>query len=371
MDRYRIFVSYSHKDYDLAARMVDILDQHEDSFLAIWDRRFLGGSVFSDQIKTLIAHAHVFLPIITEASLAAGWVHQEVGYAVALNVPVLPVCRGKMPEGLLQQLHAVSIDADTDNLEAVLDPDLLRRLIEGFRDPSFALHQCADLQEERAVLIAQYCKNITGIGYTGRVRQKGGLTSFNIPSHLLDNAIWGQRYGRVTRGLYHCKVQRYERIALEEHARREGCRLIVYPDTRYKAFGPEARIVRLQSLLDFLKSMPDELVHIALVPGSDRGDSVTIVGDWFIAETVTGSLSHGYRQTIFSRHAPSIADKIESFDQEFDECLSALGWTREGSRARAVADLAALIGDLTRDLASRRRRKPLKPVAAAAATSAE
>jgi len=39
----------------------------------MWDKTFSYGHGFPEQIKTFIAHAHVFLPIITEASSRRGW----------------------------------------------------------------------------------------------------------------------------------------------------------------------------------------------------------------------------------------------------------------------------------------------------------
>jgi len=50
--------------------------------------------------------------------------------------------------------------------------------------------------------------------------------------------------------------------------------------------------------------------------------NVTIVGDWFFAESVSAALGEGYKHTIFTRHAPSIRSRIEAFDQEFEDLFS-------------------------------------------------
>jgi len=73
----------------------------------MWDKTFSYGHGFHEQIKRFIAHAHIFLPVITEASSRRGVVHQEIGYAMALNVPVLPVTVGIIPGEMLQPLHVV------------------------------------------------------------------------------------------------------------------------------------------------------------------------------------------------------------------------------------------------------------------------
>jgi hypothetical protein len=46
-----------------------------------------------------------------------------------------------------------------------------------------------------------------------------------------------------------------------------------------------------------------------------------MVGDWFLAEAVAATVGTGYRQTVFTRHAPTVRSRLESFDQEFSELL--------------------------------------------------
>ena len=52
---------------------------------------FETGERFTERIKTLISHSHVFIPLLTEVSHTRPWVHQETGFAIALRVPVLPI----------------------------------------------------------------------------------------------------------------------------------------------------------------------------------------------------------------------------------------------------------------------------------------
>src|SRR5262245_24283082 len=91
MQSCRVFVSYSHEDSALAEAVVRWLESN--GLTPPWDEHLIVGRGFDAQIKTFISYAHVFLPLITPSSTARGWVHQEIGYAMALRVPVLPVCR--------------------------------------------------------------------------------------------------------------------------------------------------------------------------------------------------------------------------------------------------------------------------------------
>ena len=72
----------------------------------------------------------------------------------------------------------------------------------------------------------------------------------------------------------------------------------------------------------------------------------TYTGDWF-AELVSGVIGQGCRQTIFTRHAPSVQGRIDLFDQEFDELLADARWPAGESGSRAVCTLRGLSAELT------------------------
>jgi hypothetical protein len=345
MSNYRVFISYSHEDRELVDKIVSLLENI--GLCPMWDRDFAYGSGFHDQIKTFIAQAHVFLPVITEASSRRGWVHQEIGYAMALNVPVLPLATGVLPGEMIQGLQAVQFDGNIEQLQDLLTEEVFYNLVNQYSETKYALHQCADLTEDRAMMMTEYAERVLALRSFVCVRQKGALSSFNIPDKVIHHQVWKQRYGDVNRGPFHCRVQRGERRALEKHARVAGCRLIIDPSISYDLFGIEARIVRLKTLLEFLESMPNDKVQVAINDRMNIEESVTIVGDWFHAQSVSSTMGHGYRQTIFTCHAPSMQMKIELFDQEFEELLQTLGWNAASSKNEAISLIKNLINDLT------------------------
>jgi hypothetical protein len=105
---YRIFICYSHneKDETLAKEIYDYLDQ-DDRLQPIMDKGFIPGTRFRDQLEESIAHAHVFLPLFTPESIKKGWVQQEIGFATAHNIPVLPICKGSLPAGMAGELQCL------------------------------------------------------------------------------------------------------------------------------------------------------------------------------------------------------------------------------------------------------------------------
>lgn len=74
-----------------------------------------------------------------------------------------------------------------------------------------------------------------------------------------------------------------------------------------------------------------------------------------IAETIVKGIQRltkifiyigGYRQTIFTRYAPSIRNRIEYFDQEFENLLKRQNIEEGSSREAAVAEIEKILDDL-------------------------
>ena len=318
--KYRVFISYSHSDRALAEQIAAVLRRNR--LEPMWDRNFAFGHGFHEQIRLYIAHAHVFLPLLTQESDARKWAHQEIGYAMALHIPVLPIAVGNWPGEMLQQIHAVSLEPDKlgDSQEILTEATITRLL--GRHAQEAALYTCADLPDSRAQMMADYAEDVLALGYYGLVRQKGGLSSLHIPTQTIGHGVWKQRYGRLPRSEEHCRLQRRERIALGKHADVAGCRLIINPTLRFERYGPKARLCRLQCLRAFMEQMPDDRCQVAIKCPMPHTESMTLVGDWYAAESRSAEVGKGYFQTTFTRHAPTVIEKVSEFDYEFDELLT-------------------------------------------------
>jgi hypothetical protein len=346
MSKYRVFISYSHGDYNLVKKVVSVIQKV--GLLPMWDQDFLFGQGFQEMIKEYISRSHIFLPVITKASCERGWVHQEIGYAIALNVPVLPVIYGTLPGEMIRGLHAVPVPDDEEKIEQILTRSIFDGLIDSHNDTSLSLYQCAEFTEDRTIMMAKFAKDVLrletvlGSEAYGFVRQKGGLSSFHIPDKVITHSDWRERYGLLRTSQYHCRLQRNERLALEKHASKSGCRLIINPYLTYDQNGPSARIVRLKSILNFLENKKDYNIQVAFDKDL-RDESITIVGDWFAAISVSAKQGQGYQQTVFTRHAPSMKSRIDLFDSEFDELLKELKWSRESSRSDALEAIKEII----------------------------
>lgn len=360
---FRVFISYSHEDSPLAKQIATVLKAN--GIDPMWDEEFSYGQGFHDQIRNYISHAHVFLPVLTPAASARNWVHQEIGYAIALNIPVLPLAVGSLPGELIDRIHAIRLDqpspkdknrppalssTDLALLRKELSRDSIAALLERQSGSGSTLYSCAYTPDVRNVMLAQHANDVLSMGRAGLVRQKGGLSSFHIPAETPNHKVWKLRYGPVERSEEHRRQQREERIALTKHAVKSGCRLIVKPSLEFKPYGPLARLTRLQALQSFLANPPHQCCEVAMDDPMDYGTSLTIVGNWFAAESVRSEMGRGYYQTIFTRHAPSLSQKIRDFDDEFHELLALQGVSPEDSRDHAMAHIGALIDGIAASL---------------------
>lgn len=361
MHSFRVFISYSHEDRKLALQVNDVL--RGMGLGPVWDKDIRPGTPFSDAIKGLIANAHLFMPLITENSQSRPWVHQETGYAMAINIPVLPVAFGNLPGEMISQLQAISVrlksadELDQADLAEQLTTINIESLVLSPSGKSVAIVEVADYPEERTEMMARYANRVAELRSYAHLRQRGALSSFSIPNRVLSDPIWKLREGSSPRSQFYRNLQRNERIALEQHARREGCSLMLNPEidmSKMSKGGPVLMRARLSTLLEFLESMTDDKARVVIrrrtqeidIGGWVHRGNLTIVGDWFFAESQAVRRGQEYRQTVFNWHAPTVLKELRKFDEEFDEFYRLSGLDPMSSRKAAIAKIEEVIAGL-------------------------
>lgn len=329
--KYRIFLSYSHQNMHLAEKIADILEKN--GLNPIWDKHLTFGRGFQDQIKKFIANSHIFIPLITEQSSLRGWVHQEIGYAMAHNIPVLPVTqKGILPGEMINELQAIKINTtnlDEKDLKRKLSWENINSIILSEETGSKPMYECAYYHQERTMMLVEYAKSISELfsDHEAVFRQIGALSSFHLPLNSPTNKIWKVRKGEESVAEFENKWLRKERVELEKLGRKWGFRIIIDPYldfSQYKEKANQVRISRLTTLLYFFLSLDDkksEKYGVVISDKIERNRNLILVGDWFMAESLTGRAGKGYQQTILSRHALAVKEQIELFDAEFEEGL--------------------------------------------------
>ncbi|MBK6966894.1 MAG: toll/interleukin-1 receptor domain-containing protein [Bacteroidales bacterium] len=341
-NRIRVFISYSHEDKKLVSQLEQIL--RENNLNPVWTDKLSGGSGFDDQIKMFIENAHIFMPVITKKSSIRGWVHQEIGFAMALHIPVFPVTTEDLtPGGMLQMIQTTKLDMNhPEQVKVKLGSKVFEALL--LHENKSPLWELAQFEEERAVKMKEYSTKANKPDYLGMVRQKGGLSSFHIPDIYIWQEQWENRYFPDKKSPYHKKVQREERQALESHASGAGCKLIV--NTSYVISEERSKtsiISRINALIGFLESGSGNKAIIAFQGKSSIHESVTIVGDLFLAESTTFKNQEGFTNTFFTRNASEISRRIKDFDDEMNDLLKEKGWTPVNSRGKAIEELKQML----------------------------
>ncbi len=350
---YRMFISYSHDDRALA----DKLEAHlrKCGVIPVRDTSITAGARFSDEIKRKISFSHVFVALLTRCSKLRPWVHQELAYALGLGLPVLPLALDELPEGMAHEIQALRVAPDLCDLPERLTAKSLDDLVATAQDARRAMFECADKPYDRTRLLVEYARNLQRQAGPCRIRQRVAFSSFSLPSRGAKHEDWDVIEGSNRRDEALRELLRRERAVMEEHAREAGCDLIIDPfvmvrddpargKVRLKhAYG--ATIRRLEILEEFVVSMPAGKLNIAIQEGKIDGSTI-VVGDWVLAEAVVPHYKSDYRQTIFTRHAPTVLAKIEEFDRDFADAACDFSPGEATSNQAAIDTLKRRIEEL-------------------------
>lgn len=338
---YRVFISYSRKDREKVDVLASILK--EEGLKPMYDKHFSGGIGFHKQIENFIAYSHVFMPFITSSSSKRGWVHQEIGFAKALNIPILPVMLDEVPGEMIGNLQAVAWTDDTVQMKKQLSGDIFKKIVEHSDLDSPSIYECADTPVERTMMLVRHAKEVAKLGYQGHVRQIAALSSFHIPDKPISHPNWRIRSPGLMFDEFSLRNLLDERNTFEEHAMKKGCSLIIDPYLDFWA--KEAQKSRIEELIEFLEQIDDEMIRIAINKGMEKGRNLTILGDYFAAESISGTLM-GHKQTILTRHAPTVQKKIGIFEDEMKYLLKKQEKSGESSKETVMAELEKIVASL-------------------------
>ena len=345
--QYRIFVSYVHNDDDQKRMRLICKHLRELGMSPIVDSDLTPGQAFTAEIQHMIASSHLFLSLLTKNSAQSTWVHQEMGYAMAMHVPVLTLAfddGDPGSSGMARELHALSVSGDD---MSVLTGPMLTHRIESAYDDSQAPCVCTQTVLQRTDRIQKYSREILSSFGAQRIRQSASFSSFSLPDKYPSHPLFKQRNPNF--GNNFCALARKERRVLEEHAREEGCSLLL--DFYVPADGksgavlkhdPERLRPRLAILSEFLESMPDEKVTVVICKGTLRSVLFT-VGDMLLVEAPIPLGRKEYNHSVFSWHAPTVARRIKEFDDELMDRLNDLDIAPDQSRQWALGEIETLL----------------------------
>lgn len=314
MNTYRFFLSYRREEQRFAQQVSKFLQSagHE----AITDINLPTGKDFWQEIQKSIQRVHFFIPVLTPITWESVSVQQEIGYALASNVPVLPIVIGKVPKrlGMITQVQAVVISPKNrcKELKSKLGNKNLEILLRQAQERLTAVFRCDGDDRVKANLIAESANELLANSQSGKIMQRSTLTSFSLPMRMHDQ-YW---QGIKDRNDFFWFVLD-ERKALQEFADREGCDLIIDPCYAQPGYRVDIQCAKLYTLRKFLRRNVDNDKFRVIVDRFERSESEIIIGNHWMAHSAAVATMETERETISTWHAPTIWRCYKGFQDEF------------------------------------------------------
>lgn len=341
---YRVFISYSSEAEVQAGRVEKRLKQLGAVVLSM--RRLRPGQPFTREIRDMISFSHLFVWVFQKSKVKKrevstqrkrrrllgrdNWINQELGFATALGVPVVPISfGGGKPVGLAATVQALMLDikARRKDLDRELGKGDLSRLVESHKSLTRLVPVLAapNSQERTKSLISNMARvnQLSAAAQPtpppAKIRHAAAFGTLSLPVEPPEDEVWKKRYGPHGRSAAEQSDYWRERQMTEALAAVGGCDLLLHPCSVEKPYPlPDGWRVRVAALIAFLERASVWPVRCRVVVSRDAiPGNVLIVGDWFVAESVSPT-GRGFRDTIITRHAPSVLRRIDLFDATFE-----------------------------------------------------
>jgi hypothetical protein len=309
----RIFISYGVRDVVLARLLVHIFEENGvECFLA--ERDLSTGCLFDSEISKQIRQSNMLIVLWSSDSASSPWVNQEVGMALAQNIPVWPIAIEEINiQGAIFRNQGSYLTRHEDPYSHIAK---LAQEIKSTQPPMYGSFKPAIDQymignvarTERIVELLQ--EEFSNKKDTYTLRMQAAFSCFAIsddPSY---------RVGGYHTLEYHALLVK-ELQGVERILRQGSLKAILWPrrpyDDRFIA-------VRFKNLIHFLETNRD-FDKVRFVIGQYEGGNLYIFNSNVLVEGIKlpGSSAPGYGLTTVSYHRPTILSAISSFDERFDE----------------------------------------------------
>ena len=132
-ETYLIFLSHKVEVKEEVQALKEGLEFYGvEAFVAHAD--IFPGTEWQKEILDALDHMDAFVPILTEGFRDSEWTDQEVGYAIAADVPIIPLRIDLDPYGFMGKYQGLSCDwenAPSEIISALIDdPDLVDAFID-------------------------------------------------------------------------------------------------------------------------------------------------------------------------------------------------------------------------------------------------
>ena len=335
----RVFLSHSSHDIVLARLIVHILE--ERGIVCFHSERDIRvGEEFDSKLVHQIHQSALVLVVWSAHAAASCWVNQEIGIALAKQVPVWPMVVDQTTlQGAVFRRQGSDLSKHADPYQEITR--LADEITKGFPREQFQprVDQYLLGKEPRTkhliALLAQV-NNARPEGYILRIA--AAFSSFGV------SADADYRVARYHSHEYH-ELLIQEREEVCRMARWAAVKVILWPERVYdEAF----MRIRFRNLLHYLESNHDDQ-HVQFVLGRHWGDNRHILDRNALVMGVKspGSTRPGYDLTTVTYHGPTVTVAINEFDARFQDLwdqhlrdsAGIPGESHEKVRAYVIAEL--------------------------------
>ena len=312
----KVFVSYSSQDWVAARLIVHVLEEHGiRCFFA--ERDLATGDPFDTAIVRRIWNSSLVIVLWSSRASQSQWVLQEVGIAVAQDIPVWPVAIEDIKfEGVILRNQGYYFRRSSDPY------DQIARLAEEIKcagkRPLVSSRPAIDRylvgKLSRTEMLAKIMEEESQrADSTYTLRMQAAFSSFGIsaaPEYRIDGYHTNEYHDLLIRELR----------AADQLARKASVKAIIWPLRPYEDKFKKYMRVRYNNLIQWLERNEDyHRVRFALGPYEDGNryvfDSNVLVEGFKSPDLNT----RGYQMTTVTNQGPAILAAIDSFDSRFNE----------------------------------------------------
>ena len=319
----KVFISYSRDhDHVIAGLLAHALKK--EGLNVLYDRRLKAGFNVVNNISQYITDSHAVILILSNNSVNSAWVNQEVGFARALDKPIIPIqvdSAGLQPVGMLSEINPLEFNL-TDWFNSNISIDKLKEIIYTAVDEKETRVSVISTKEERTQKIIDEFKSLIHLLDKNKCpdnRQKIKLKLYKRTSF----SIFSVR--KPLKEVSHRYNDKYWELLREQRRTIEA--FIMHPDVtevrlhlcpKGSEYDDRIREIRYKNLIHFIDQYKDnEIIAKKIKIKLERhGQSnIIAVDDHFVFEGLRPKSESEYMYTL---HWSYPSSKIKKYFNSFD-----------------------------------------------------
>jgi len=248
----KVFISYSREHDKIVAGLISHVLTCQ-GFKTLFDRRLYSGANIADHICKLISQSHAVVMILSQKSIDSPWINQELGYALALNKPIIqiPIESPIKPCGMFEGLNVFDYYTDWFNDENSIK-QLTNHIHEAIEEKDSS-PSIIKTKEDRTKSITDYFNNIHELlqkdenkNIILKLYKRTSISIFSVKGPLKEGS---QRYND-----YYWELLRKQRKSIEKLIdKNENVQVRLHLDVERREYKDDIELERFNNLIKYIE----------------------------------------------------------------------------------------------------------------------